>query len=220
MADKVSQEEENLGKEVDELLEEGFAQKEIEARGYSPSLVRQRVRRRNKSGKGHPQQVSKGSTGIVKLGPKDLVPPEEALKGIRLQDGDYKLGFIDGMGVLIMAARYNQVLAASQAEIVKQQLDILRESRESGMEMAQQAAAEAAAGAAARATAHIDQRFDQMQKPEKPDIAQAPDPMKGLAARTMEMMMQRLQGMMFGGQGGGQVGPTPGMVDERGQGGK
>jgi len=38
-----NQEEENLGQEVDELLEEGFTQKEIEARGYSPSLVRQRI---------------------------------------------------------------------------------------------------------------------------------------------------------------------------------
>jgi hypothetical protein len=38
MADN-NQEEENLSQEVDELLEEGFSQKEIEARGYSPSLV-------------------------------------------------------------------------------------------------------------------------------------------------------------------------------------
>ena len=35
MADN-NQEEENLGQEVDELLEEGLAQKEIEARWYSP----------------------------------------------------------------------------------------------------------------------------------------------------------------------------------------
>src|SRR4030067_475110 len=46
-----NQNEENLGQEVDELLEEGFSQKEIEARGYSPSLVRQRVRKRVKAGK-------------------------------------------------------------------------------------------------------------------------------------------------------------------------
>jgi len=44
--------------------------------------------------------------------------------------------------------------------------------------------------------------------------------MEGLMARTMEMMISRMTGMMFGGQGGGQVGPTPGMVDKRGQGGK
>jgi hypothetical protein len=45
MADN-NQEEENLGQEVDELLEEGLTQKEIEARGYSPSLVRQRKKSR------------------------------------------------------------------------------------------------------------------------------------------------------------------------------
>lgn len=46
-----NQNEENLGQEVDELLEEGFTQKEIEARGYSPSLVRQRIRKRVKANK-------------------------------------------------------------------------------------------------------------------------------------------------------------------------
>src|SRR4030042_2663193 len=46
-----NQNEENLSQEVDELLEEGLAQKEIEARGYSPSLVRQRTRKRVKAGK-------------------------------------------------------------------------------------------------------------------------------------------------------------------------
>ena len=42
MVDK-NQDEENLGQEVDELLEEGLSQKEIESSGYSPSLVRQRA---------------------------------------------------------------------------------------------------------------------------------------------------------------------------------
>lgn len=61
--------------------------------------------------------------------------------------------------------------------------------------------------------------FDVMQQKEtqKPDIAQAPDPFKGLMARTMETMMNRMTGMLFGAQGGDQVPPTPGMVDKRGQ---
>ena len=41
-----NQDEENLSQEVDALLEEGLGQKDIEARGYSPSLVRQRIRKR------------------------------------------------------------------------------------------------------------------------------------------------------------------------------
>ncbi len=50
MTDK-DQDEENLSQEVDDLLEEGLTQKEIEARGYSPSLIRQRIRKRVKAGK-------------------------------------------------------------------------------------------------------------------------------------------------------------------------
>ena len=56
-------EEENLGQEVDELLEEGFNQKEIEAKGYSPSLVRQRIRKRVKAGK-EPTHYILGNTAL------------------------------------------------------------------------------------------------------------------------------------------------------------
>jgi hypothetical protein len=152
-----------------------------------------------------------GGFELIKMSTRDMIPPEQALRGIQLQDGEYRKGFVDGMGVLLLAARYNQVLAASQAEIITGQLQIMKESRESGMEMAEAAAA----GAAARATMHIDQRFDQLMQ-QRPDIAMAPDPMKGLMARTMETMMNRLTGMMFG-QQPGQPGSTPGLVDERAQ---
>ena len=88
------------------------------------------------------------------------------------------------------------------------------------------AIAEAAAmGAAGGVLGRIDARFEEL-KQQKPDIAQAPDPMKGLMARTMETMMTRLMGMAFGGGGGGggggsgEVPPTPGLVDKRVQGGQ
>jgi len=55
---------------------------------------------------------------------------------------------------------------------------------------------------------YIEQRL-----PQKADIATVQDPMKGLMARTMETMMNQLTGMVFGGQ----VGPTPGLVDKRAQ---
>ena len=73
----------------------------------------------------------------------------------------------------------------------------------------------AAAGAAARATMRIDERFEEL-KEKKTDIATVQDPIKGLMARTMETMINRITGMMFGGQ----VGPTPGLVDKRAQGGQ
>lgn len=60
--------------------------------------------------------------------------------------------------------------------------------------------------------------FDFMEQklPQKSDIAMAPDPMRGLVARTMETIMNQMTGRMFGGG----VGPTPGLVDKRGQGGQ
>ena len=62
-----NQDEENLSQEVDELLEEGLGQKDIEARGYSPSLVRQRIRKRVKAGKEPSQSPTKdGKLASVK----------------------------------------------------------------------------------------------------------------------------------------------------------
>lgn len=210
--------EENLGKEVDELLEQGLSHKEIKQRGYSDSLIRQRVRKRVKAGKAPPPSSGWGKEGEAiptlpaKMATKDMIPPELALLGIRLQDGDYRKGYIDGMATLIMAARYNQLLAASQAEIISKQLEIMRESRESGIEMAQQAAEAAAAGAAARAAVHIDEKFDQVMK-QKADIATVPKPFEGIFARTMETALAYLTNTMLGRPAGAGTNLPPGWVD-------
>ena len=57
--------------------------------------------------------------------------------------------------------------------------------------------------------------FELMQQKEtkKPDIAQVPDPMKGVLARMMETIVNQLTGQAFGSQ----VGSNPGLVDKRGQ---
>src|SRR4030042_2499380 len=71
-----NQNEENLSQEVDELLEEGLIQKEIEARGSSPSLVRQRIRKRVKAGK-EPSSPSPGKDGSLAFRKeKESVLPE------------------------------------------------------------------------------------------------------------------------------------------------
>jgi hypothetical protein len=110
--------------------------------------------------------------------------------------------------------------AEALAATIKPTLDMMGKSREEldaavarAKESSMAIAEAAAAGAAARATMHIDERFNEL-KQQKPDIATVQDPMRGLWARTMESMMTRMQNMMFGGQGG-QVGPTPGLVDKR-----
>ena len=70
------EEEENLSQEVDELLEEGFFQKEIESRGYSPSLVRQRIRKRVKAGKEPFNNPYTKENGIALRKEKESVLPE------------------------------------------------------------------------------------------------------------------------------------------------
>lgn len=75
MIDETKREdEENLSAEVDELLEQGLTQKEIEARGYSPSLVRQRIRKKVKAGD---SLSSSGRDGILAIRKeKESVLPE------------------------------------------------------------------------------------------------------------------------------------------------
>lgn len=111
---------------INELLDQGYTAKEIvEEFGFARSTVHREAMKRT------PKQRGEGIPTIpAKLGGKDLVPPEHALQGIRLQDGDYKVGFIDGMAVLLMAARYNQLMASNQAEILRGQLDIYKAAQE------------------------------------------------------------------------------------------
>ena len=132
----------------------------------------------------HRASLSEESTALVKLGPKEIVPPEEALRHIRLQDGDYKSGFIDGMGTLIMAARYNQLLAASQAEVLSSQLRIMEEARKGSAEAAQEAAARAAAQVGAEVLPKLDALQAQVG-------AQSPNPMSGLMMTLMQPVFQQ-----------------------------
>ena len=66
--------EENLGEEVDELIEEGLSQKEIEARGYSPSLVRQRIRKRVKAGKEPSHSTTRDGSLAIRKDRESVLP--------------------------------------------------------------------------------------------------------------------------------------------------
>jgi len=132
----------------------------------------------------HSPAASGGKFEVIKMDSKQIVPPEQALQGIRLQDGEYKLGFQDGMGVLLMAARYNQILAASQSEILTNQIKIMEESRKGSTEMAQEAAARAAAGVGAEIMPRIDQLASQM-------AAGSQNPMASLMVSMMAPAFQQ-----------------------------
>jgi len=154
----------------------------------------------------------------------EVITPEGIMQFYLLGDGDTGAAMLKGM----MLLRAAQLMVMNDVEIMKGQaeaqakaiqpiLDVMEKAREDMDAAAERARAStedvaqaAAAGAAARAAMHIDEKFEQL-KQQRADIATVQDPMKGLMARTMETMMNRVTGMMLGGQ----VPPTPGLVDER-----
>ncbi len=130
---------------------------------------------------------ARGGYFPVKIGKSEIIPPEQALRDIRLQDGDYKLGFVDGMGVLIMAARYNTLLAAGQAEVLSNQLKIMEESKKGSAEVAQEAAARAVAGM-------MPQVLDMVKQS---TLASSPNPMLTMMTQAMQPMLTQVMGNMM-----------------------
>jgi len=149
----------------------------------------------------------------IKIGKGELIPPELALRGIQLEDGTYRKGFTDGMAVLILAARYSQLLAASQAEVLTNQLRIMEEGRKGSAEVAQEAAARAAAGMASQIMPEIQALKGQI-------VAQNPNPMAGLMVTLMEpafkQAAQQIAGMFMGTQLGTPQAGQP-QADQAGQ---
>jgi len=123
--------------------------------------------------------------------------------------------FLAGISVPLMGLRLFAEASKPTIELLatwqKGQIKAARAAQGSGAEIAEAAAA----GAAARATMHIDQKFEELKesKKEKADIATVPDPMKGLMARTMEMLMNQVTGLLLGKQEAGNS--NPGLVDKR-----
>ena len=222
------EDEDTQAKRVDALLDEGYTPVQIEKEwGYPHSTVRARAKKRIMP-KGNAQNESPKLPAVLKVGGgSEVISPEAILQSYLTTDGDAGVWMLKGF----MLYRAAQLAVMSDVEIMKGQaeaqakaikpiLDIMEKAREDMDAAAERARAStteaaeaAAAGAAARAVMHIDQRFEEL-KQQKADIATVQDPMKGLMARTMETMMNRLQGMMFGVQGG-EVPPTPGLVDKR-----
>jgi len=154
----------------------------------------------------------------------EMITPEGIMQFYLLGDGDTGAAMLKGMMLLraaqLMVMNDVEIMkgqAEAQAAAIKPILDIMEKARvdmdaaaERARASTEDVAQAAAAGAAARAAMHIDEKFEQL-KQQRADIATVQDPMKGLMARTMETMMNRVTGMMLGGQ----VPPTPGLVDER-----
>jgi hypothetical protein len=232
-ADVEPEVEDTQRKRIEELLDEGYTPVQIEKEwGYAHSTVRQ-VAKKKIAPKGKPgdeeSEMPKLPMVLKAGGGQEVISPEAILEGYLLSDGDAGTWMLKGF----MLYRAAQLAVMSDVEIMKGQaeaqakamkpiLDIMEKARED-MDAAAQRAKESNVEIATRAAAEVggqavgwmEEKFNQMQQ-QKPDIAQAKDPMKGLMARTMETVINQITGQLFGGR----VGPTPGLVDKREQGGK
>jgi hypothetical protein len=211
MADN-NKEEENLSQEVDDLLEEGFSQKEIEARGYSPSLVRQRIRKRIKAGKEPFSTNPPKDSSLALRKEKESVLPEWLEADVaEIFDGnlrDRKI-FMAGMSVPLMGLRMfgetikplTDLLSAWQ----KGQAEAARAMQGSGYETAQLAAQQV-----------ISQVMPQILGAVKDNaVAASPDPVGSMMTRTIEPYFQQMMGNLMGSFM--QFGQNPGMMPGMGQ---
>ncbi|QYY58429.1 hypothetical protein [Dehalococcoides mccartyi] len=200
-----NQEEENLSREVDELLEEGLGQKEIESRGYSPSLVRQRIRKRMKSGKGISPAPTRDGALAIRKGGESVLPEWLESDVAEIFDGnirDRKI-FLAGMSVPLMGLRLFgeaiKPLTDLMATWQKGQAEAARAMQGSGIETAQIAAHQVLSQAMPQILGAVKENA----------IAASPDPVGAMMTRLIEPQLQNMMGMFMGGFGAPGAGMPP-----------
>ena len=208
--------------EINRLLDEGYSVKQIIDLGFKRRTVyhyaKLRVKPENEPASGSDISASNSNGKVkhemIKLGYKDVIPPEAVLDVLHLpQNGDavevWRRGVLDGVGILLLGARYSQLTAAGQTEIVKNQLDILREAKSDSKEVARAAAEEAAW----RVGQQVQELAQQTAKPE------SPNPMASMFTNAMQPYFSQALGQMFGMFGFGAPGgmmPQPGQTQPSG----
>jgi hypothetical protein len=211
--------EENLSQEVDELLEEGLTQKEIEARGYSPSLVRQRIRKAVKAGKLSNQSSGRDGNLALRKEKESVLPEWLETDVAEIFDGnirDRKI-FMAGMSVPLMGLRLfgesMKPLMDLMATWQKGQAEAARALQGSSAETAQMVAQQVLAQA-------MPQILGAVKDNATPAVA-SPNPVGSMITRIIEpyfqQMMQQTMGAFMGGVMPGMPGmgmPTPGPVPQ------
>ena len=195
--------------EINRLLDEGYSVKQIIDLGFKRRTAyhyaKMRVKPENEPASGNDTTIigsnGKGRHEMIKLGSKDVIPPEAVMDVLHLpQNGDavevWRRGVLDGVGILLLGARYSQLTAAGQAEIVKNQLDIMREAKDSNKDIAREAAQETAMEMANLIVQRIPKPEPQSAEP---TIANRMlGPMADVAGKQMANMFGRMFGGMFG----------------------
>ncbi len=144
-------------------------------------------------------------------------PVEELMEQLNLPpivDGTrhvFDSGVAYGMKSILIGVRVAQELSKMGIDQAGPIIKMAQEMRQTEGQVAEETGMAMGETIAGKMFDFIDQRL-----PQKADIATVQDPMKGLMARTMETIVNQLTGSMLGSQ----VGPTPGLVDKRTQGGK
>ena len=208
--------------EINRLLDEGYSVKQIIDLGFKRRTVyhyaKKRVKPENEPTSGNDTtavgQAGKGKYDMMKLGSKDVIPPEAVLDVLRLpQNGEavevWRRGVLDGVGILLLGARYAQLTAAGQAEIVKNQLDIMREAKEGSKDIAREAAQETAMEMANLIVQKIPKPEPSSEEPSM--ASRMMGPMADVAGKQMANMFSKMFGGMFGmnPQGQGEEGQSP-----------
>ena len=191
--------------DVDRIRQELIADESI------PRGTVDRVKNEMKKNGELPQSNASGSLVSMKrqfpqrLGRYDVLTPEAVLEQLRLQDGDYKIGFVDGIAMLLLAARLNQELATTQAEAMTpmiKMLQTLREEEKEAAERSKASASEAASLAAQQAVSgvlgYIDQKI-----PKGPPPKDTSELFTKRIDKMWDMMDHMMQQKMFPGYDAG-----------------
>lgn len=147
----------------------------------------------------------------AKLDRYQMIPPEQTLKRIHLQDGEYKQGFIDGISILLLAGRYNQMMAATQSTMMdpmiklvqamkREERDAAEKARGEGQMIAREAAQDTAGrvvGYVEQRLAALDQKISALQEKKPAPPPPPSNPTLAMMGRTMETAMTHLVGSLF-----------------------
>ncbi len=223
--------EEGIAEQIREYLGKGYTFQQLTGQfGFSATSVRREMEKLVPP-QGEASQAGQLGDGLPvarKVGQGvEVLNPEVILR--TYVDGDDDLKEFRGMmklraAMLMVSDLINMRKADAEAFAleVKPILDLMKETRaeqdaaalrarEAGSDIAREAASNAAEETAARVAAYFDQR--------KPDIASTSDPIKGMFARVMETLLNRVTGTALGGGQPGEAQLPPGWSDTRNQGG-
>ncbi len=208
--------------QIRELLRQGYTYEQLTKQfGFKSSTVRQEMakfvppagEKGGDKGDKSDKSLAKREAFPTKLGLKDMVPPEALVSELSLPDGDtmsaWVKGVVSGIQLLLLGARYSQLLAGAQAEITETQLKILREAKSAETEIADRAAKEAALKVA--------DYFERTQPWKQVPAATGPfERMMNPVADAIGKQLEQVVGRMFGlgGQGQGAPQPPPGWTYE------